>query len=82
MIVCSCNALSHKDVEAAIDSGASRPAEIYSARRCKAQCGNCVPGMLCMLRSALRDRDPAAAAASERAGSGCLLADTDRMSMS
>lgn len=54
MIVCSCNALSHLDVEAAIQSGASRPAEIYAARQCEAQCGNCMPGMVCLLRAALR----------------------------
>lgn len=53
MIICSCNALSHIDVEAAIRSGASRPAEVYAARQCQAQCGNCVPGILCLLRAAL-----------------------------
>ncbi|QDH25959.1 bacterioferritin [Neokomagataea tanensis] len=56
MIVCSCNALSHRDVEAAIQSGASRPAEIYTARKCRAQCGNCVPGMMCLLKEALQNR--------------------------
>ncbi|WP_182951232.1 (2Fe-2S)-binding protein [Gluconacetobacter takamatsuzukensis] len=54
MIVCSCNALSHTDIEAAISAGASRPAEIHAARKCRAQCGNCVPGMLCLLRNALK----------------------------
>nr|WP_294916948.1 (2Fe-2S)-binding protein [uncultured Neokomagataea sp.] len=54
MIVCSCNALSHLDVEAAIQSGASRPSEIYTARKCRAQCGNCVPGMVCLLKEALQ----------------------------
>ena len=54
MIVCSCNALSHRDIEIAIHNGASPPAEIYSARKCKAKCGNCVPGIVCLLRSALQ----------------------------
>ncbi|GEB37797.1 bacterioferritin [Gluconacetobacter sp. 1b LMG 1731] len=54
MIVCSCNALSHTDIESAIRAGASRPAEIHAARQCRAQCGNCVPGMLCLLRNALK----------------------------
>ncbi|WP_348537296.1 (2Fe-2S)-binding protein [Gluconobacter frateurii] len=56
MIICSCNALSHKDVESAIDAGASKPSDIYSARKCRAQCGNCVPGMVCLLKQALKDR--------------------------
>lgn len=53
MIICSCNVLSHTDIENAVRNGASRPAEIYASRRCKAQCGNCVPGVLCLLRAAL-----------------------------
>ncbi|WP_083813683.1 (2Fe-2S)-binding protein [Gluconobacter morbifer] len=56
MIVCSCNALSHLDVEAAIQNGASRPAEIYTARQCRAQCGNCVSGLVCLLRKALQEK--------------------------
>lgn len=56
MIVCSCNALSHKDVESAIDAGASKPSDIYTARKCRAQCGNCVPGMVCLLKQAIQER--------------------------
>lgn len=71
MIVCSCNGLSHTDIEAAIGAGASRPAEIYAARKCRPQCGNCVPGMLCLLRNALktaaRETLPAASACSAHA---------------
>ncbi|MDI6653372.1 (2Fe-2S)-binding protein [Gluconobacter japonicus] len=65
MIVCSCNALSHKDIESAIDAGASRPADIYTARKCRAQCGNCVPGMVCLLRQALQNRKHMQAAVSQ-----------------
>ncbi|GAD10657.1 (2Fe-2S)-binding protein [Gluconobacter sp. NFX36] len=65
MIVCSCNALSHKDIESAIDSGASKPSEIYTARKCRAQCGNCVPGMVCLLKQALQNRKHLQAALSQ-----------------
>ncbi|WP_082778417.1 (2Fe-2S)-binding protein [Gluconobacter japonicus] len=65
MIVCSCNALSHKDIESAIDAGASRPSDIYTARKCRAQCGNCVPGMVCLLRQALQNRKHMQAAVSQ-----------------
>ncbi|CAI9119854.1 (2Fe-2S)-binding protein [Brytella acorum] len=56
MIICSCNALTNHDVEHAVDRGARRPSEIYAARNCKAQCGNCVPGMVCTLRALLQQR--------------------------
>ncbi|MCH4022082.1 MAG: (2Fe-2S)-binding protein [Acetobacter sp.] len=57
MIVCSCNALSHTDIESAVKDGACRPSEIYASRRCKAQCGNCVPGIICLLRAALKQTE-------------------------
>ncbi|WP_077808580.1 (2Fe-2S)-binding protein [Neoasaia chiangmaiensis] len=56
MIVCSCNALTHRDIETAVEKGASRPAEIYAARNCRAQCGGCVGGIVCVLRALLRER--------------------------
>lgn len=52
MVVCSCNRLTHKDVEAAVADGATHPRDIYAARNCKAQCGNCVKGVVCLLREA------------------------------
>lgn len=52
MVICSCNRLTHKDVEAAVDSGATHPREIYASKGCKAQCGNCVSGVVCLLREA------------------------------
>jgi bacterioferritin-associated ferredoxin len=60
MFVCSCNALTDRDVEAAVDDGATQPREIYAARGCRAQCGNCVSGMLCLLRRAIQERAEAA----------------------
>ncbi|MCX2562325.1 (2Fe-2S)-binding protein [Acetobacter farinalis] len=52
MVICSCNRLTHTDVETAVARGATRPSEIYASRQCKAQCGNCVPGVVCLLREA------------------------------
>ncbi|GBQ25136.1 bacterioferritin-associated ferredoxin [Gluconacetobacter sacchari DSM 12717] len=44
-----------------MEGGATRPREIYASRGCRAQCGNCVPGMLCLLRRALQARADMAA---------------------
>ncbi|GAN62555.1 (2Fe-2S)-binding protein [Acetobacter indonesiensis] len=52
MVICSCNRLTDKDVKSAVADGATRPREIYASKGCKAQCGNCVPGVVCMLREA------------------------------
>ncbi|WP_237442335.1 bacterioferritin-associated ferredoxin [Saccharibacter sp. 17.LH.SD] len=54
MIVCSCNALSDKDVDAAIQSGVCRTAEVYAVKKCRVQCGQCVPGIVCRLKEALK----------------------------
>jgi len=55
MIVCSCNALTDTDVTIAVRQGAARPGEVYASKNCRAQCGNCVPGLLCLLREAIRN---------------------------
>ncbi|MBO1323576.1 (2Fe-2S)-binding protein [Acetobacter sp. TBRC 12305] len=52
MVVCSCNRLTHTDIENAVADGATRPKDIYAKRGCKAQCGNCVQGVVCLLREA------------------------------
>ncbi|GBQ88068.1 bacterioferritin-associated ferredoxin [Asaia krungthepensis NRIC 0535] len=62
MIVCSCNALTNHDIADAVRRGASRPNEVYASKGCKAQCGNCVPGVVCALRSLIRERKEAAMA--------------------
>lgn len=70
MFICSCNSLTDKDVHAAITAGATHPRDIYAARKCKAQCGNCVSGVVCLLREAIRAKKAAtlaAAAATESA---------------
>ncbi len=40
--VCLCNALTEDDVHSATRDGAARPAEVFAACRCRAQCGVCV----------------------------------------
>lgn len=64
MYICSCNGLTDHDVSAAVEAGATRPVEVYAARKCRAQCGNCVKGVVCILREALKQRNAAAAMAS------------------
>ncbi|NHN89165.1 (2Fe-2S)-binding protein [Acetobacter conturbans] len=61
MYICSCNGLTDNDVHAAVDAGATRPVEVYAARKCRAQCGNCVKGVVCLLREALKKRNVAPA---------------------
>ncbi|NVN12502.1 MULTISPECIES: bacterioferritin-associated ferredoxin [Nguyenibacter] len=56
MFVCSCNMLTDRDLHDAVAGGATRPGEIYAAKGCRAQCGNCVPGVLCLLRRAIQAR--------------------------
>jgi bacterioferritin-associated ferredoxin len=42
LYICLCNALTDTDVRrAAIISGARRPAEVFDACGCRAQCGTC-----------------------------------------
>jgi bacterioferritin-associated ferredoxin len=51
--VCICNALTSRHVKHAIDqAAAARPAEIYAACGCRAQCGSCVKKLLGLLREA------------------------------
>jgi bacterioferritin-associated ferredoxin len=40
--VCNCNGLRQRDVHAAIEAGADRPAEVFRRHRCQAQCAKCV----------------------------------------
>ncbi|MGY6768559.1 (2Fe-2S)-binding protein [Komagataeibacter xylinus] len=54
MFVCSCNMLTDTDVETAARNGAVRPKEVYESKGCRAQCGNCVPGVVCILRQLAR----------------------------
>lgn len=50
MILCSCNCLSHRDVEAAIGQGATRPCDVYRTCGKRPECGSCVRSILAYLR--------------------------------
>lgn len=58
MIICSCNGLSDRDVQAAIQAGIMKVSEVYSARQCQVKCGNCVKGVACLLKEARRKHCP------------------------
>ena len=49
MYVCNCNGIREREVRAAIDAGAARPADIFRAHQCKAQCARCVREMRQMI---------------------------------
>jgi len=56
--VCLCNALTDADVrQAAADNGATRPAEVFAACRCRAQCGTCVRTLCGLLGFRLQGAD-------------------------
>lgn len=42
MYVCNCNGIRERDVRAAIENGATRPAEIFKACGARPQCARCV----------------------------------------
>jgi bacterioferritin-associated ferredoxin len=49
--VCLCNALTDRQVkQAAASTGTTRPSSIYAACGCRAQCGQCVRGLMDLLR--------------------------------
>lgn len=49
MYVCICNALTDSDIKTAARDGANRPAEVFAACRCRAQCGTCVRAVCTIL---------------------------------
>ena len=57
MYVCNCNGLRQRDAHAAIEAGASRPAEVFRHHGCQAQCAKCVCDLRAMIeqsRQAMR----------------------------
>ncbi len=51
LYICLCNALTDRQVkQAAAESNAVRPSEVYAACGCRAQCGQCVKALLSLLR--------------------------------
>ena len=52
MYVCNCNGIRERDVRAAIQAGADRPADVFRARQCQPQCAKCVCEMREMIDQA------------------------------
>jgi bacterioferritin-associated ferredoxin len=48
--ICNCNALTDKQIAAAVAAGAERPRDVYAACGCQAQCGCCTSTILAMAR--------------------------------
>ena len=49
MYICNCNGIREREVRAAIDAGATRPAEVFRACGSHAQCARCVCEMRQMI---------------------------------
>ena len=49
MYVCNCNGIREREVRAAIDAGARRPAEVFAACEARPQCARCVCEMKAMI---------------------------------
>lgn len=49
LYVCNCNGIREREVRAAIEAGAKRPAEVFRACGAQAQCARCVCDMRQMI---------------------------------
>ncbi|MDB5437742.1 MAG: ferredoxin [Caulobacteraceae bacterium] len=49
MYVCNCNGIRERQVRAAIEAGATRPAEVFAQHQCRPQCARCVCEMRQMI---------------------------------
>ena len=49
LYVCNCNGIREREVRAAIEAGATRPAEVFRACDSQAQCARCVCDMRKMI---------------------------------
>jgi bacterioferritin-associated ferredoxin len=61
MYVCNCNGIREREVRAAIDGGAARPAEVFRHTGCAPQCAKCV----CEMRQMIADTHQALRYAAE-----------------
>lgn len=52
MYVCNCNGIREREVRAAIDAGATRPAEVFRKCGAEPQCARCV----CEMREMIADQ--------------------------
>ena len=48
--VCNCNGIREREVRAAIEQGAKRPAEVFRRQGCSPQCAKCVCDIACMIK--------------------------------
>ncbi len=63
MYICICNALTDRDIHhAATVKGARRPLEVFTACRCRVQCGTCVRKLLALVNQSVAGAKPAEAA--------------------
>ena len=71
MYVCLCNALTDADVrQAVLACGARRPAEVFSACGCRAQCGTCVRALCDLTRREVSIAAPMLAASAGEFATG------------
>lgn len=82
MIICSCNSLSDKDVDAAVQGGVHRLSQVYASRQCRVKCGQCVPNVACRLKAALRAQCTERSVASEVATKVPYFAETQVQKLS
>ena len=61
MYVCNCNGLRKRDVAAAIETGATRPRDVFARNQCAAQCAKCV----CEMREMIQETRESYAMAAE-----------------
>lgn len=61
MYVCNCNGIREREVRAAIEAGAKRPAEIFRACGGKPECARCV----CEMREMIAEQSEALRYAAE-----------------
>jgi bacterioferritin-associated ferredoxin len=59
--VCNCNGIREREVRAAIEAGATRPADVFRACASRPQCAKCV----CDMRSMIDDSQEALRFAAE-----------------
>ncbi len=51
MYVCNCNGIRERDVQQAIEAGASKPVDVFRHCQGAAQCAKCVCDMRCMIQA-------------------------------
>ena len=61
LYICNCNGIREREVRAAIDAGATRPAEVFRACGSQAQCARCV----CEMRQMISEQGEALRYAAE-----------------